>query len=514
MIIHDDRMGSDHHPIIVKLRNLRPKPGPGSRSREVWRVEKIPHYKDKAKHGVFVEGFNTAFNAWADDTKTQLESLQANNADNAKIADIIEHSFQTCLDEVTAKQLGSKLVGPPSTPQLSSALSLLNEQRKACDLALRRVVSNPNSSDDERALAVQVYREAKSKALRAGEARKELVELNTFVDIEEHQADSKLFWNKAKRIMGGLRSQVSPPPMVEITEDNITRCETDPLETLKAWKRFWEGLANPSPEEESKYDNDHRDAVHRRLDHLNSLPVHQQHFDQTITREEVWNAIRKIKCGKAPGIDGILSTIIKEAAGAVGSSKLNPNNHFVDSLVLLYNFVFTHEVWPKRWGQGIIFPLFKEGSRLDPGNYRPIALLSQLGKLFGSVIECRLSDWAERTMALADEQGGFRRHRGTPDLIFMLRETILERKARGLPTLATFIDARKAYDSVWREGNYVRLHDLGVRGKLWRQLQAMNADSESKIRLPFGETELFKVTRGVAQGAVESPFLYSCFTTA
>ena len=114
-------------------------------------------------------------------------------------------------------------------------------------------------------------------------------------------------------------------------------------------------------------------------------------------------------------------------------------------------------------------------------------------------------------MALADEQGGFRRHRGTPDLIFMLRETILERKARGLPTLTTFIDARKAYDSVWREGNYVRLHELGVRGKLWRQLQAMNAESESKIRLPFGETDLFKVTRGVAQGAVESPFLYSCF---
>jgi len=93
----------------------------------------------------------------------------------------------------------------------------------------------------------------------------------------------------------------------------------------------------------------------------------------------------------------------------------------------------------------------------------------------------------------------------------MLREIILNRKASGLPTLVTFIDARKAYDSVWREGNYVRLHDLGVRGKLWRQLQEMNANSESKIRLPYGETDYFRVTRGVAQGAVESPFLYSCF---
>jgi len=91
-------------------------------------------------------------------------------------------------------------------------------------------------------------------------------------------------------------------------------------------------------------------------------------------------------------------------------------------------------------------------------------------------------------MALADEQGGYRRHRGTPELIFMLREIILSRKALGRPTLTYFMDARKAYDSVWREGNFVNLHDLGVRGKLWRQLQAMNANSESKIRLPFGET--------------------------
>jgi hypothetical protein len=238
---------------------------------------------------------------------------------------------------------------------------------------------------------------------------------------------------------------------------------------------------------------------------------YQQELDSPITREEVWKAIRKLDCGKAPGVDGILSTIIKEAADAVGSSELKTSNPLVDSLVLIFNFVFEHEVWPRRWGQGIIFPIFKEGSRLDPGNYRPVTLLSQIGKLFGSVVENRLSSWSERTMALADEQGGFRRRRGTPELIFILREIILNRKASGLPTLATFIDARKAYDSVWREGNYVRLHDLGVRGKLWRQLQEMNANSESKIRLPYGETDYFRVTRGVAQGAVESPFLYSCF---
>ena len=65
-------------------------------------------------------------------------------------------------------------------------------------------------------------------------------------------------------------------------------------------------------------------------------------------------------------------------------------------------------MWPDRWAQGIIFPLFKnDGSRLNPGNYRPIALLSQISKLFGSIVENRISDWSQTTHALADEQGGF-----------------------------------------------------------------------------------------------------------
>ena len=94
LIILEDRMGSDHHPILLKLRNLRPSPGPESSLRKVWKTEKIPYYKDEGKHNAFVAGFATVFDAWADRTKSQMEALQATDADNANIADIIEHSFQ------------------------------------------------------------------------------------------------------------------------------------------------------------------------------------------------------------------------------------------------------------------------------------------------------------------------------------------------------------------------------------------------------------------------------------
>ena len=56
------------------------------------------------------------------------------------------------------------------------------------------------------------------------------------------------------------------------------------------------------------------------------------------------------------------------------------------------------------------------------GKYKPITLLSIIGKLFGLVIEKRITDWSEAVGAISDEQGGFRRARGTPDQIFHHRE--------------------------------------------------------------------------------------------
>ena len=152
-----------------------------------------------------------------------------------------------------------------------------------------------------------------------------------------------------------------------------------------------------------------------------------------------------------------------------------------------------------------------KGSRLEPGNYRPITLLAVLGKLFGLVINRRLMQWSEKTGMVVDEQGGFRPFRGTPDQIFMFREILISRAEMRLPTYTLFLDVRKAYDTVWRESAYVDIHKAGVNGKLWRQLQSMHGNMTRKVRLPFGTSDAFRILRGAAQGAVESPWLYSVF---
>ena len=504
--IVEERFGSDHKPLLLRLRGLASARAAKAGLREVWRVEAIPHWKDFAERDRFVRTFQTAFREWLAGTRAYLEAQEAAGTDSGAVADVLERSFQTKLDEVAERLIGKKLVGPKSSPVLSRALKGLDTRRRECEVRLRKAMDGGGNSDS-RAKAVAEYRRAKGDFFRAVGEKRKAKELRVFRQIEDQEADSKLFWSKYKKISHGMRKTVSPPPMAQ--EGNSV--ETDPVEALKVWHRFSEGIATGTPEETARYDEQHRRWVEGRLALLNSVRVAQEGLDDPITEDEVFRALRKMKMGKAPGVDGVLSSILRTAADAVGTDSLKRDNWTVRALVLVFNYVFKKEVWPTRWQRGIVFPLHKEGNRLDPGNYRPITLLSVVGKLFGSVVESRLSDWSEDRHAMADEQGGFRRWRGAPDLIFALKETLRMREALNLPTLATFIDARKAYDTVWREGNFVRLFDMGVRGKMWRMLQAMSSDPQSRVRLPFGETEWFKVSRGVAQGAVESPWLYSCF---
>lgn len=508
MELYDDKLGSDHKPMFLTLKGLEKAALKPPALREMWCVENIPHWKDKPGLARYVGAFQQAFKDWTADSALYLETHEAQTLSATRVAEKLERSFQTKLDEVAREQIGTKLVGPKSSPFLSRLLQHLEGKRRACETALSTVMRNGNSSQDERARAVSSYRQAKGNYFRAARERRRRKELEVFRQIERQQADSKLFWAGFKGISGGMKESVVPPPMAR--EGNVVK--TDPKEVCEVWRRFSADLAAGASEvEAAKYDEAHRRVVEGQLDFLKRRRVFQRELDVAISEQEVFLAIRKMKMGKAPGVDGVLSSILKTAADAVGTTTLKEDNWVVKALVLLFNHVFGKEVWPTRWQSGVIFPIYKQDSRLEPGNYRPITLLSIVGKLFGSVVEKRLSDWSERTRAVADEQGGFSRNRGTPDLLFTMRETLMLRKALGLPTVATFIDARKAYDTVWREGNFVKLHNMGVRGKLWRQLQAMSSNPRSKVRLPFGETEWFKVSRGVAQGAVESPWLYNCY---
>ena len=70
---------------------------------------------------------------------------------------------------------------------------------------------------------------------------------------------------------------------------------------------------------------------------------------------------------------------------------------------------------------------------------------------------------------------------------------------------------RKAFDRVWREALWVKLHALGVQGRVFRVLRAWYSRVFAAVRVGSKCSSLFPLKWGVKQGCVLSPLLFSVF---
>ena len=97
----------------------------------------------------------------------------------------------------------------------------------------------------------------------------------------------------------------------------------------------------------------------------------------------------------------------------------------------------------------------KKGNLQLCDNWRGISLLSVAGKVFARILANRIAPIAESV--LDESQCGFRKCRGTIDMIFVARQ--LQEKAREqmCQLYMCFVDLKKAYDSVPRDALWLLL---------------------------------------------------------
>jgi len=74
-----------------------------------------------------------------------------------------------------------------------------------------------------------------------------------------------------------------------------------------------------------------------------------------------------------------------------------------------------------------------------------------------------------------------------------------------------FLDFRKAFDTVWREGLLLAAWNSGLRGRLWRLIDALYDNVKAQVKFGDIETDFFDVSDGVKQGCVLSPVLFCIF---
>ena len=191
-------------------------------------------------------------------------------------------------------------------------------------------------------------------------------------------------------------------------------------------------------------------------------------------------AVKYLKNKKAQGADSISNEMIKASFPFLKNAFLK-----------LFNVVLKTNFYPSVWGIGHIVPIFKSGTVSDPSNYRGITISSCLGKLFSIILNNRLISFLDLNNLKRPEQIGFSKGGRTADHIFTLKTIIDSYKLKKKKLYACFIDLRKAFDSVWRYGLFLKMLKCGLSESFINILLNMYSSLKTYVKLDNGLTPDF-----------------------
>ena len=180
-------------------------------------------------------------------------------------------------------------------------------------------------------------------------------------------------------------------------------------------------------------------------------------------------------------------------------------------IAALYNALPSAGSLPPSWALSAITPIHKSGDATDPGNYRGIAVGCVLARLYASLLNTRLTSWAERKGLRAHGQAGFREDHRCSDQLLVLRTLVEQEREARKPLYTCFVDFRKAYDSVPRDLLWEKLAGLGVRGTFLQGVKALYASVPMAVKTSDGLSDSFEAVMGVKQGCPLSPTLFGLY---
>ena len=313
--------------------------------------------------------------------------------------------------------------------------------------------------------------------------RKKTEEIQSFAD----RKDMKKFHDALKTIYGPKSSGAT----TLLSADGNTLL-TDKEAILERWAEHFNSVLNrPS--------SINQDAIDR-------LPQIECNvlLDEFPTVTETRKAVQQLSSGKAPGADAIPAEVYK-AGGLPMAEKLTE----------LIHCMWRNEAIPQEFKDASIIHLYKrKGNPQVCDNHRGISLLSIAGKILAKILLNRLNAHPDQTGLIPESQCGFRKDRGTIDMIFTARQLQEKCQEQNVDLYMTFVDLTKAFDTVSRDGLWKIMAKFGCPPRFIAMVRQFHDGMQVRVQNDGEFSEPFEVTNGVKQGCVLAPTLFSMMFSA
>ena len=179
-------------------------------------------------------------------------------------------------------------------------------------------------------------------------------------------------------------------------------------------------------------------------------------------------------------------------------------------LTRLINVSLKTSYVPKEITIARVIPLYKEGDKQNFTNYRPIAIVSSVGKILERVVSEQLTNYLESNEILSNHQYGFRAKHSINHPLLQFSKIVMEAISKNNFNLAVFIDLKKAFDTV---DHSILLDKLSYYGVLGKELKWFFNYLQRSQQVFSGNTlsEIIIMLCGIPQGTVLGPILFLIF---